>query len=117
MDFAIDFYETAKGAKPIEEFLDALKASDPDVHARVLAGLARLRDRRNHREPLCKAIGQGLRELRVISRLNTRVLWFFQRGQRIIVVHGVRHKGQKLPPEALRIALARKTDWERRQGR
>jgi len=53
----------------------------------------------------------------VISRLNARVLWFFQRGQRIIVVHGVRHEGQKLPPEALRVALARKTDWERRQGR
>jgi phage-related protein len=60
-----------------------------------------------------KAIGQGLHELRVISRLNTRVLWFFQRGQRI-VVHGVRHKGQKLPPGALRTAVARKHDWERR---
>ena len=117
MDFAIEFYETADGHRPIEEFLDALKASDPDVHARVLAGLARLRDRRNHREPLCKPVGRGLLELRVLGRLNTRVLWFFQHGQRIIVVHGVRHKGQKLPPEALRVARVRKTDWEGRGRR
>jgi phage-related protein len=117
MDFSIEFYESAEGHSPVEEFLDDLKTSDPDVYAKVLAGLAKLRDHRNHREPLSKPVGHGLFELRVLCRLNTRALWFFQRGRRIIVVHGVRHKGQKLPPTALRVALARKADWEGRSGR
>ncbi|MBI4516731.1 MAG: type II toxin-antitoxin system RelE/ParE family toxin [Deltaproteobacteria bacterium] len=117
MDFSVEFYETADGHSPVEEFLDDLKASDPDVHAKVLAGLAKLRDRRNHREPLSKPVGHGLFELRALGRLNTRALWFFRHGRRIIVAHGIRHKGQKLPPEALRVARARKADWERRFGR
>jgi phage-related protein len=117
MDFSVEFYETADGHSPVEEFLEDLKVSDPDVHAKVLAGFAKLRDRRNHREPLSKPVGHGLFELRVLGRLNTRALWFFQHGRRIIVAHGVRHKGQKLPPEALHAAMARKADWERRFGR
>jgi phage-related protein len=116
MDFSVEFYETADGQSPIEEFLDALKASDADVHAKLLAGLAKLRDRRNHREPLSKAVGHGLFELRLLGRLNTRVLWFFQHERRIIIVHGIRHKGQELPRHALRVAIARKADWERRFG-
>jgi hypothetical protein len=51
MDFSIEFYETADGHSPVEEFLDDLKTSDPDVHAKLLVGLAKLRDRHNHREP------------------------------------------------------------------
>ena len=44
----------------MREFLDALKASDPGDFAAVMAGLAKLRLRQYHREPLSKAIGEGL---------------------------------------------------------
>jgi len=77
MDFSIELYETADGACPVREFLDALKASDPDDFAAVMAGLVKLRNRQYHRAPLSKAIGGGLFELRHVGRLNTRVLWFF----------------------------------------
>jgi hypothetical protein len=30
MDFVVEFYETATGSCPVREFLDELKASDPD---------------------------------------------------------------------------------------
>jgi len=45
MDFIVEFYEMAAGSCPVREFLDRLKASDPDDFAAVVAGLAKLRNR------------------------------------------------------------------------
>ena len=66
MDFSVEFYETAAGHCPVREFLDELKASDPGDFATVLAGLAKLQNRRYHAEPLSKALGHG--KVRVASR-------------------------------------------------
>jgi hypothetical protein len=95
MDFTVQFYVTAAGRSPVEEFLEELKATDIDDFAAVLAGLAKLKNRRYHREPLSKSLGKGLFELRHVGKLNTRVLWFFMKGRRIIAVHGVRNKGKE----------------------
>ena len=114
MEFTVEFYETDAGRKPVQEFLNALKASDPDDFAVVLAGLAKLRHRQYHREPLTKALGDGLFELRHVGKLNTRVLWFFMKGRRIVAVHGIRNKGQAIPVRDLDTALERMSDWQRR---
>ncbi len=76
MDFTVEFYETEAGKCPVRDFLVKLKASDPDDFAAVAAGLAKLRHRQYHREPLTKALSDGLFELRHVGKLNTRVLWF-----------------------------------------
>ncbi len=76
MEFSVEFYETATGRCPVQEFLDTLKASDPADFAAVIAGLAKLRHRQYHGEPLSKALGDGLFELRHVGKLNTRVLCF-----------------------------------------
>ena len=73
----------SRAPAPVREFLDDLKKSDPDDFAVVLAGLAKLRNSQYHREPLSKAFGGGLFELRHVGKLNTRVLWFFMEGKRI----------------------------------
>ena len=114
MDFSVEFYETAAGACPVQAFLDALKASDPDDFAAVVAGLAKLRQRQYHREPLSKALGGGLLELRHVGKLNTRVLWFFMKGRRIIAVHGIRNKGQTIAERDLHTARERMRDWQER---
>ena len=59
MEFTVEFYVNASGHSPVQEFLDELKQSDPDDFAAVLAGLAKLRNRQYHREPLSKALGKG----------------------------------------------------------
>ncbi|MCC5845088.1 MAG: type II toxin-antitoxin system RelE/ParE family toxin [Verrucomicrobia bacterium] len=115
MNFEIIFYETAEGKVPVKDFLEELKASDPGDFAAVMAGLVKLRDRQYHREPLSKALNDGLFELRHVGKLNTRVLWFFVKGKRIVAVHGIRNKGQKLPANDLQTALTRKADWLERQ--
>ena len=116
MDFTIEFYEIQAGRCPVREFLDDLKASDPDDFAAVVAGLAKLRNSQCHREPLSKALGDGLFELRHVGKLNTRVLWFFMKGRRIIAVHGVRNKGQALATRDVATARERMMDWRKRAG-
>jgi phage-related protein len=111
MDFSIEFYETPAGGSPLKEFLEELKQSDPDVYVAVLRGLAKLRQSQFHREPLSKALGNGLFELRHVGKSNTRVLWFFTKGRRIILVHGIRNKGQAVPARDLHTAHQRRSDW------
>ena len=114
MEFTVEFYESAAGRSPVLEFLDELKQSDPDDHAAVMRGLAKLRNRQYHREPLSKALNDGLFELRHVGRLNTRVMWFFVKGRRIIAVHGIRNKGQAIPARDLDTAQERMRDWQER---
>jgi len=51
MDFIVEFYETAAGSCPVRDFLDHLKATDPDDFAAVVAGLTKLRNSQYHRAP------------------------------------------------------------------
>ena len=80
----------------------------------MLAGLAKLRQRQYHREPLSKSLGGGLLELRHVGKLNTRVLWFFMKGRRIVAVHGIRNKGQAIAERDLVTARQRMRDWQQR---
>ena len=115
MEFTVEFYETDAGGRPVREFLDAFKASDPDDFAVVLAGLAKLRHRQYHRAPLTKALGDGLFELRHVGKLNMRVLWFFMKGHRIVAVHGIRTKGRAIPARDFDMARERMRDWQKRR--
>jgi phage-related protein len=76
-----------------------------------MAGLAKLRNRVYHKLPLSKPIGGGLFELRHVGKLNTRLLYFFAKGQRIIAVHGIRNKAREISKPDLKVALERKEDW------
>ena len=114
MEFTVEFYETTAGRRPVEEFLLKLKARDPNDFAAVAAGLEKLRHRQYHREPLSKSIGEGLFELRHVGKLNTRVLWFFRKGRRIVAVHAIRNKALAIPIRDLDTARARMRDWEER---
>jgi len=114
MRFSIEFYETLSGSCPVREFLDDLGTTDPDDHAAVLAGLNKLKDNINHKEPLSKPLGAGLFEMRHVGKLNTRILWFFMRGRRIILVHGIRNKGHKIRQADLTLAARRQADWAAR---
>ena len=116
MEFSIELYVTLDGRSPVLEFLEELRRRDPADHAAVLRGLVKLRDRRNHHAPLSKALSDGLFELRHVGKLNTRVLWFFMKGRRIVAVHGVRNKGQAIPVRDLETSRARMRDWQERFG-
>ena len=111
MEFTIEFYETSSKRCPVREFLDDLKESDPDDFAAVMAGLTKLQSRHYHRLPLSKPIGDDLFELRHVGKLNSRVLYFFVKGKRIITLHGIRSKTKKIASKDRKVALDRKRDW------
>jgi phage-related protein len=52
-----------------------------------------------------------------VGKLNTRVLWFFMKGRRIVFLHGIRNKGQAIPARDLVTARERMRDWRRRKER
>jgi len=111
MEFSVEFYETDHGRCPVRDFLEKLKQSDPNDFAIVMAGLAKLRTQQYHKPPLSKPIGSGLFELRHVGKLNTRLLYFFAKGQRIITIHGIRNKAREISKWDLKVALERKEDW------
>ena len=111
MEFTVEFYESESGRCPVREFLDDLKVDNPDDFAIIMAGLAKLRNRQYHKAPLSKPTGEDLFELRHIGKLNTRILYFFAKEQRIIAVHGIRNKAKEISKRDLRVALERKENW------
>lgn len=111
MEFTVEFYESSSGRCPVREFLDNLKGADPDDFATVMAGVTKLRNRQYHRPPLSKPISVDLFELRHVGKLNTRLLYFFARGQRIILVHGIRNKATKISKPDRKVALERRREW------
>jgi len=101
----------------VKDFLEELRRSDLDDFTAVVAGLAKLRNRQYLRPPLSKALDEGLYELRHVGKLNTRVLYFFMRGRRIIAVHGIRNKAMKIPTKDFNLAMERMRDWLAREPR
>jgi phage-related protein len=116
MEFTVEFYETRSGRCPVREFLERLKTPDPDDFAAVMAGLAKLRNRQYHRPPLSKPVGNELFELRHVGKLNTRILFFFSKGARIVAVHGIRNKGREISKRDHQTALERREDWQSRNA-
>jgi phage-related protein len=51
-----------------------------------------------------------------VGKLNTRVLWFFMKGRRIVAVHGIRNKSQAIPARDLRTARERMRHWLERHA-
>ncbi len=115
MDFSVEFYISETGRCPVREFLDDLRQTDADDFAAIMAGLVRLRNRQYHRPPLSKSVGESLFELRHVGKLNTRLLYFFMKGRRIIAVHSIRNKGQVIASRDREIAIHRMRDWLARE--
>jgi phage-related protein len=111
MEFTVEFYESSSGKCPVQKFLEELKETDPGDFAAVMAGLAKLRNRQYHRPPLSKSIGDELFELRHVGKLNTRIIYFFMKGRRVIALHGIRSKSTSIPQRHRKVALERKNDW------
>jgi hypothetical protein len=84
MDFTVEFYETEAGKCPVREFLDELKARDPDDFAVVVVGLAKLRSRQ------LGATQTANNSEKNISPQRRRGDWFSQTRLRVLGASAVR---------------------------
>jgi phage-related protein len=111
MMFSVELYESPDGRPVVEEELETIERSTPVLYDLLVAGLSKLRRREYHRPPLCKPLGSGLFELRVGRKDIARAVWFFQAGQRLVVVRCWVKKSQKMPPGELELARQRMAEY------
>ena len=104
------FYRSSSGREPVREWLKALDAPDRLV---VGGDLMRAQWRWPVGMPLCRAMGQGLLEIRTELPSNriARVLLCLDEGV-LVALHAFIKKTQKTPDDEL--ALARKRQKELR---
>jgi phage-related protein len=105
------FYRTLGGAEVVRGWLRSLDAADRQA---VGLDLMRVQYRWPVGMPLCRALGDGLWEVRTSLPSNriARVLFSVQQG-RILVLHGFIKKTQKTPPDDLVLARRRSREFEK----
>jgi phage-related protein len=104
------FYRTRGGAELVRDWLRSLDERDRNA---IGLDLMRVQFRWPVGMPLCRAMGDGLSEIRtgLPSNRIARVLFCMARG-RIVVLHGFIKKSQKTPDEELALARKRKKEFE-----
>ena len=104
------FYRTHGGAEIVRDWLRSLDERDRNA---VGLDLMRVQFRWPVGMPLCRAMGDGLWELRtgLPSNRIARVLFCLTQGH-IVVLHGFIKKTQKTPDEELALARKRKKEFE-----
>ena len=111
----VNFYKTASGRSPIEEFLDTLTAKQAQKVAWVLNLVEELNIVPAQYFQKMKNT-KGLWEVRVKVGSNIfRFLGFFDGAQFLILAHAFQKKSQKTPKQAIRLAEDRKRDYFRRK--
>lgn len=113
MEFEIEFYASADGKEPVEDFLDSL---DSKMSAKLVGLMELLEEKGTElRMPYSEYLEDGIFELRCRQGGNiTRVLYFFFAGKKIVITNGFVKKTQKTPVKEIRIAKVRRADWQRR---
>lgn len=105
------FYRTQGGTEVVRDWLRSLDEADRQA---VGLDLMRVQYRWPVGMPLCRALGDGLWEVRTSLPSNriARVLFSVQQG-RILVLHGFIKKTQKTPPDDLALARRRNREFEK----
>lgn len=104
------FYRTRGGAEVVRDWLRSLDERDRNA---IGLDLMRVQFRWPVGMPLCRAMGEGLWELRTSLPGNriARVLFCLAQDH-VVVLHGFIKKTQKTPGEELALARKRKKEFE-----
>jgi phage-related protein len=104
------FYRTRPGIEVLRDWLRGLEEMDRNV---IGQDLMRVQYRWPVGMPLCRALGDGIWEVRsnLPSNRIARVLFSVRQG-RIVVLHGFIKKSQRTPPADLALARRRNREFE-----
>ncbi|MCI0618905.1 type II toxin-antitoxin system RelE/ParE family toxin [bacterium] len=100
-------YVELPNAKPFEEFILGLPLKE---RAKVFETINYFLELKNQnlpiKENLSKHLEAGLFELRIsLPKKITRILYFYQRGAKIVITHGFIKKSQKTPQKEIQKAI------------
>jgi len=104
MNWNIYFFETNRGEKPVEDFIEGLS---PSAYAKVLRTLELLKQYGTFLcMPYCKKITQNVYELRIRGKEEIRIFYFIQK-RNVYLLHAFKKKSQKTPKNEIKIAEQR----------
>ena len=103
------FFRTREGAEPVREWLRSMPKED---RRKIGVDIKTVEYGWPIGMPTCRALGQGLWEVRTKLRdREARVIFFFE-GANMILTHGFVKKVRRTPLADLRLARDRKRQWE-----
>lgn len=108
----IRFYNTSSGREVVLEFIRGLSPADRRV---IGEDLKTVELKFPIGPPLCKNVGNGLWEVRssLPSKREARLIFFHASAQgALVVVHAFIKKSRKTPDEDLKLASARRREFE-----
>ena len=104
MTWKILLFETNRGEKPVEKFINSL---DPNTIAKVIHNIDLLEKYGNLlRMPHSRRLVKDLYELRVKGKEEIRILYTFK-SRNIYLLHAFKKKSQKTPKREMAKALKR----------
>lgn len=112
--FEVILYEDEKGISPVGEYIKKLTEKQQN---KILAYIDRLVDLGfNLKRPTADSLGEGsgLYELRPDRH---RILYFFHKRTQIILLHAFLKRTEAIPQKEITIALKRKLDFLKEEGR
>jgi phage-related protein len=111
----IEYYESAAGKRPVEEFIDSLDAGSQVRIARTFDLLEEFGIRLDMR--YARHLEKNLWKLRVRQGRNRyRIIYFSHIGQTFVLLHGFAKKPGTVPRADIEIALNRRDDYLSRRG-
>lgn len=115
-NFEIEFYETASGDKPAEEFIDE---QEKKMQAKIFRMIGLLKENgSNLRMPYSEHLSEGIFQIRAQAGSDiSRVLYFFVVGKKIILTNGFTKKTQETPPAEIELAKKYRADYLNRRKR
>lgn len=117
MEFKVIFYKDDKGNSPVEEFLVGLSGTNEVLFNQATKAIEKIKNRAYHKEPLSKYLEPGLWELRAVAGTDIlRIIYTFEKGQIIILLHIFIKKQQKIPIGELEIARKRLKEVKERRA-
>lgn len=109
------FYRTEAGREPVREWLKALPSGED--RKRIGEDIKTVEFGWPVGMPVCRSVGGGIYEVRSDLAQNriARVLFYFDKNSRMVLLHGFIKKTQKTPAEDLELARRNKKKHERSQ--
>ena len=108
------FYRTEAGGEPVRNWLKGLPTED---RKRIGADIKTVEFGWPVGMPVCRSVGAGIYEVRSDLTQNrfARVLFYFDKTGRMVLLHGFIKKTRKTPEEDLDLARRNKKKHERSQ--
>ncbi len=107
------FYKSPSGEQPVQKFIDSLELL---VQSKVYNSIELLKEFniRLGAPHVKKLTGTNLWELRILGTDSLRIIYIAVVGKTFLLLHGFKKKKQKTPPNEIKTALDRLSEYRNR---